>query len=220
MEIKVKTAVGSPEKTAISLELTESLKGIPERVKTRIKNDVGEYIVEQVLQSVAKAKSPVAGEDWPKLSPEYKKRKQAEGNTGTANMELEGDMLNSLQFKKTADGIDVGFFGRQAAKADGHLHFSAESANATAPQRRFLPGEGDEFVPSIQKGIEAIIADNLVGEVEFETDDFSSVTTKADLYSVLEEYFEGLSRSEIRRAVTSAPGLVSFLDSEGLLEFL
>ncbi len=79
---------------------------------------------------------------------------------------------------------------------------------------------GEEFTPEIQRGIEQIVADNLVGEVTFDTQDFNDVNSKSDLYSVLSDYFENLTRSEIRQAITSSPDLVAFLDDEGLLGFL
>jgi hypothetical protein len=135
-------------------------------------------------------------------------------------MELEGDMLDAMTFQKTEDGIDFGFFGKEAAKADGHLHFSAQSKNATAPKRRFLPAPGQEFVSEIKKGIEQIVSDALVDGVEFESSDFADVTTKAELYSALGDYFDGLSRAEIRMAITRAPMLAKFLDDEGLLDLL
>ncbi len=129
-------------------------------------------------------------------------------------------MLDALDFQETKDGIEIGFWGKEAWKADGHLHFSAASDAAIAPQRRFLPDEGEEFIPGIQRGIESIIADNLSDEISFDAEDFSSVTSKSELYSVLQDYFEGMSRSEIKSAISRAPKLVTFLDDEGLLKLL
>ncbi len=211
--------MGSPDKTAISLEITKGLK-IPDRLKEQIKSDVGDYLVESVLKNLSSGKGSVDGEDWPALSPKYKEKKIADGLPGIANMEFEGDMLDALEYKNTDDGIELGFFGKQAWKADGHLHFSSESDKATAPQRRFLPGEGEEFVSNIQKGAEAIVNDALAGAQEFDTADFDAVNTRAELFDVLDEYFPDLSRSEIIGAVTRTPGLANMLDDLGLLELL
>lgn len=149
-------------------------KGLSEATKTRIKNDVGDFLLESIPGYLSRGESPVKGENFPKLSPEYKKKKRAEGLPGIPNLEFEGDMLDSMKFKKTDDGIEIGFFGKEAAKADGHLHFSPESKNATAPRRRFLPGEGEEFVGPVQTSIERIVADAITDEMGDDESDDSS----------------------------------------------
>lgn len=133
-------------------------------------------------------------------------------------MELEGDMLDALSFEETRDGVEVGIFGKEAWKADGHLKFSGEEG--TAPRRRFLPGEGQEFDPAIQDGIEKIILDAIGDETRFNRQDFDAVSTKSELYSVLSEYFPDLARAEIKQAIVSVPSLVTFLDELSLLELL
>ncbi len=220
MEIKVKRAVGSPDKTAVTLEITKGLKLSP-ATRSQIKTDVGEYIVESVLKKLSNGEGTVDGEDWPELSPGYKKKKIADGLPGIPNMEFEGDMLDSLTYEDSGgDDIEVGFFDSEAWKADGHLHFSKASKNATAPQRRFLPGEGEDFISSIQKGAEAIIADAIGSAQEFDTQDFNAVNTKAELYAVLDEYFPDFSRSEIVNVVSRNPELARMLDDLGLFELL
>lgn len=199
------------------MELTKGLK-IPEAVKTRIKNSVGDFLVESVVSSAVRAKSPVAGEDWPALSPKYKKHKIEEGLPGKANLEFEGDMLDALEYRATEDGIELGFFGDQAWKADGHLKFSGKDNGI--PKRRLLPDEGQEFVPAIQRELEKIVADAVAGEMEFDTEDFENIDTEAELYDVLDEYFPGLSRVELRGAVTRTPALARLLEDNNLLGLL
>lgn len=215
--LKVAKAVGSPTRTVSELDLFSGIK-LPEKAKARIAKDVGDYLVESVLSSVRNAESPVSGEDWPALSKEYKRQKKAEGLPGEANMELEGDMLDSLTFKKTDKGIDLGFFDKEAWKADGHLKFSGKENNT--PQRRFLPAEGEEFTAAIEDEVNQIISDGIANEMEFKKTDFEDVSTKSDLYSVLAEYFADLTRDEIRAAILSAPGLVDTLDEMDLLNLL
>lgn len=217
MPMKVKSITGTETKTVSTLELTKDLP-LTEKVKTRIKRDVGDFLVESIVSTVGGAASPVAGEAWPKLSKGYKKLKLESGLPDKANMEFEGDMLDALTYKTTDDGIDIGFFNRQAWKADGHLKFSGEKNNI--PKRRFLPGVGQKFDSDIQSGVEQIITDALNDAVDFTSEDFNQVTTRAELYDVLGEQFPGLSRAEIRATVARTPKLAGLLESEGVLELL
>lgn len=172
-----------------------------------------------MLKTVNGAKSPVAGGEWKStLSPEYKKKKIGEGLSGKADMEESGAMLDALDFEDDGeDSIRFGFFGDEAPKADGHNNFSGKS---DLPRRQSLPDVGDEFTPSIQKGIEAIIADNLADGLEFDTEDFADVETKTQLYTALDEYFPDLSRAEIKAVIARTPDLARLLDDLDLLDLL
>lgn len=199
------------------MELTAGLK-IPDQAKSRIKNDVGDYLVEQLIKSAGSATSPVAGESWKaSLNKEYAKKKKAEGLGTKANMDFEGDMLDALTFEEIKDGIELGWFGDEAGKADGHNNLSGDS---TLPQRRLLPDVGQEFKPDIQKGIEQIVADAIADSIEFEAKDFEDVKSKASLYEALDEFFPDLTRGELRNVVLRTPDLVRLLDEQGLLDYL
>jgi hypothetical protein len=216
MEIKVKKTTATKSETSTTLDVTAGLK-IPERVKARVKSDVGEFLVERILSDTAKAKSPVEGETFPGLSPEYKKKKKAEGLGTAANLEYTGDLKDALTFEETKDGIKLGWFGDEAGKADGHNNLSGKSP---LPQRRVLPDVGQNFRPDIQKGVEKIVADAITESMEFSKADFDSVTTKSELHSVLSEFFPDLGRTALRSAVTRTPKLVRLLDDLGLLDLL
>lgn len=190
---------------------------IPERTKSRIKSDVGQFLVEQILSSASASKSPVEGEDWPPLSDAYKRQKKAEGLGGKANLEAEGDLLDALGFDETKDGIEIGWTGKQAGKADGHNNLSGDSS---IPTRRVLPDVGQEFIPRIQKEAERIISDAIGDEVSLEDSDFQAVTNRDELYSTLKDYFPDLSRAEIRVAITRSVGIARFLDDLGLFTLL
>jgi hypothetical protein len=138
--IKVISNQGSPNKTTSTIELDVEA---PPKVLAKIREEVGDFLVETILSDVADAKSPVAGESFPKLSKDYKKLKVSEGGSPVPNMELSGEMLDSLTHHGSGSTVEVGFFDEQAWKADGHLKFSGEK-NAT-PKRRFLPAEGQHF---------------------------------------------------------------------------
>lgn len=217
MEIRVKKAVGSADKTTTTLDLTAGLK-LPEAVKSRIKSDVGDFLVEQIVKSAGQAKSPVAGESWKaKLSEKYAAKKKSEGLPTKANMEFEGDYLDSLTYQETKDGIELGWFGDQAGKADGHNNLSGDSS---LPQRRVLPDVGQKFIAPIQNELEKIVADSIADEVSFDKSDFDGVESKGELYSTLGEYFPDMSRSEIKVLISRTPALADLLDELDLLRLL
>lgn len=118
--------------------------------------EICQYVLDQVLNHVGDGKSPVAGGAWKKsLSPEYKKRKAEVSSALFANMELTGDMLDSLECVRTRDGIELRVVGaKNAAKADGHNNHSGKSR---LPPREFIPKEGGSFKRNIISGIRSII---------------------------------------------------------------
>lgn len=219
--MKVLGSTGSNDKTATEIEL--DLAGLSKTKAAEVKQDVGEFLVEQILLTVAEAKSPVSGERWPGLSKDYKKLKEAEGGTPVANMELTGEMLNSLTFKPTDKGIEVGFFDEQAAKADGHNKFSGKENHT--PKRRFLPGEGQHFRKQIESEVSKIIAEKRT--VDVENIDVSSITSldsktaqRRELIKTLKSELGDMPISDLRQAVLANKALLSFLVSNSLWELL
>lgn len=212
--MKLTDATGSSERTTATIDL--GLRGLSPRMKEEIREQVGEYLVEQILLNVGEAKSPVAGESFPALSKEYKDRKIELGGVGKPNMELNGPMLSSLTFKPTEDGIELGFFDEQAAKADGHLKFSGKENNN--PKRRFIPGEGQLFKAQIQKEVDRIVAEKVLGQ--FRESDFKEVYTSAVLYRKLADILPGKSQAQIRDFVLGSTKLVGILDDLGILGLL
>jgi hypothetical protein len=120
-------------------------------------SDIADYVKTEILQFCGDGKSPVAGGQWKRsLSPEYKKLKEKISGSNFANMELTGEMLDALDARITSSGtIEVGIWGDQASKADGHNNFSGSS---TLPPRQFIPNEdkGQTFKPSIISGMKRI----------------------------------------------------------------
>jgi len=217
MALKVTSNQGTPSKTVSEIDLVSDLL-VSAETKRNIKRDVGDYLIEKTLQYVADQQSTVTGEKWPKLSKEYSALKNAEGATVAANMELSGDMLNALTYRNTADGVELGFFDSEAWKADGHLKFSGEENHL--PQRRFLPAEGQTFKREIASEIESIIADYIGKDADLSKSDFDGVETAADLWRVLSESFEDMSRADIRAIIAGSVDLSELLDDLDLLGFL
>ena len=113
-------------------------------------NDIGEYIFSEIFDYLAEGKSPVTGEKFQELSKSYADA-QKNGDV-TPNLDLNGDMLRSMQLKVEADGITVGIFDKdQAKKAYNH------NQGDTLPQRQFIPDKGEAFAADIMEGIIEII---------------------------------------------------------------
>lgn len=132
-------------------------------------------------------------------------------------MQETGALLDALTFEETDDGIEIGWFGDQAPKADGHNNFSGKS---DLPRRQSLPDVGEDFISAIQSGIEKIVSDSLADGMEFDSEDFDGIDTRTELYDVLDEYFPDMSRTEIKAIITRTPDFARFLDDEDLLELL
>lgn len=177
---------------------------------------MGEYLVEQILRDVQETRSPVTGAKFPKLSKDYRSKKQEDGAGTEPNLENSGDMLDALDYRVTKDGLKIGVFGNQAPKADGHNNLSGESK---LPERRFLPAEGEGFRPAIREGIADIIAEVLAEETE-PPEELREVETKTQLFSLLSDTFAGLSRSEVRTAVLLSPKWLAALKRYDLLKWL
>jgi hypothetical protein len=138
----------------IAKKITLDLTGIPTSKKSEVKQEVGDFVRDEILREVAQGKSPVSGEGtFARLNKDYAKNEKG-GNT-TPNLELDGDMLDALEYRNTRDGIKIGIFkSSEVPKADGHNNFSGDSR---LPQRRFIPEEDQSFKSRIEKGIQRIV---------------------------------------------------------------
>jgi len=190
-----------------------------QKVKNKIKRDVGDLLVEHTLDALSSATTPVAGAPFQKtLSKEYKKRKSDAGLGSKANLEFSGSMTENITYKQTDTGIEIGVFkNKDAAKADGHNNFSGQSK---LPQRKFLPQEGDQYKPNIKQQIDDIIFEHIALDTNIPKQELKSVEDSADFWSVMQTAFGELSKPDIRRAVTQNPMWIDFLSANGLLRFL
>lgn len=134
----------------INLRLSDKLT---EAQRSAAKKEAGQFVVEEILRSVSDGDSPVEGRGaFEKLNKEYAKAEKG-GNTNP-NLELDGDMLDALEFKETDAGIEVGIFkSSEVPKADGHNNFSGKSK---LPTRRFIPKGSEKFDDSIQDELSEI----------------------------------------------------------------
>lgn len=150
----------------IKLDLPSNL---PADVKADIQAEVGEFLVESILDYVGDGRSPVTGQQFKQLSKAY--ADEEKGGRRTPNLDLEGDMLNSLTFKPTKSGVEVGIYDdSQAIKAYGHITgFEGHPwLEGVAPARPFIPGTKGNFAGKIMEGVQEIVNKRLAEEPEFQ----------------------------------------------------
>jgi len=126
--------------------------------KRQVKDEIGEFIIEEILLRVNDGKSPLKGTPrWNSLNSEY--AKDEKGGNKTPNLELDGDLLDALTWKRGKGGeLEIGIFKKsETGKADGHNNHTGKSK---LPLRRFIPDENDHFYKKITDGIKEIISEN------------------------------------------------------------
>ncbi len=140
-------------KSAVYKILDLDLAGIPEGDWSNAKEEVLDYVKEQILVDLSRAQSPVTGEAFVALSPEYAKRKAEVSSAVIPNMELTGDLLDALVSRDARGSkIEVGWFDPdQAIKAFNH------TTGDTVPKRPLIPDPKEDFRPEIMEGIKAIL---------------------------------------------------------------
>ena len=143
-------------KVVYDWDLKAMLADVPRSDRPDTLDEIGQYLVEAILSDVGEAKSPVTGRAFPKLSAAYKKIKAHESSADIANLELTGEMLDSLTYKVVGSRVQIGIWGDQAPKADGHNNFSGDSK---LPRRAFIPDKdrGESFRPDIRDEVQTII---------------------------------------------------------------
>ena len=129
------------------------LKGVPPDLIGEVSEEVGEFLLTQVLEDIAKGISSVSGRKWKGLSPQYKDVKAKETSAVKANLELTGEMLDDLDWRLKNKRIEIGWFKDkdQTIKAFNH------NTGDTLPKRQSIPRPSEKFRPGIRKEMDAII---------------------------------------------------------------
>lgn len=189
-------------------------------LKSRLSSEIGEFVVDRILDSVASTNSPLAGYgSFKGLSGEYKALKKADGRGSKPNLEFTGDMLDSLDWRVKKSGVEIGVYGSDAPKADGHNNLSGKSS---LPLRRFLPKGKDTFNRDILKEVDGIIKDAISekGKRSFNRGDLIGINSKTEFWEYLQGFYPGFSRSDIRRSLTNNPELFSTILDLGYQKWL
>jgi hypothetical protein len=132
-----------------------------DQVKERAKREVADYLKNEALRFLDRGTSPVQGEGRFKiLEPEYAEKEK--GGVRTSNLELEGDLKDSLLSEPaTGSFVRFGHQGAQVPKADGHNQLSGKAQRWALenefPKRRYVPDNGQRFVGEIENEIRSII---------------------------------------------------------------
>jgi len=126
------------------------------RKLSSILDEVADLVKEAVLTDVGETRSPVTGRAFKSLSKVYKEEKQAQGGSGSPDLELSGSMLDALTVKRTRRGTLELFVDseKEQGKVDGHNNFTGQSK---LPERKFIPASGEDFRPAIRKQIKTLI---------------------------------------------------------------
>jgi hypothetical protein len=146
----------SKEETSFVFEIP-NIDQIPSSLRSDLVNEVGDYLVQSILDYVGEAKSPVAGGKYKSTLSDAYANSQKNGDT-MANLDLNGDMLNALTFKTNAatGKVTVGIFDNdQAIKSYNH------NVGDTLPKRQFIPDEDQLLKAEIIRGVKRIIQDYL-----------------------------------------------------------
>jgi len=212
-EVTKTKATKSELSSEIDLELPDTLTV---RQKNRVKDEVGELLVDFILEQVSDLKSPIEGQGkFEKLSPKYKKLKQKDGRGGSPNLEFSGSMLDALETKRTSDGVKIQIKGSDAGKADGHNNFSGKSK---LPSRQFLPKEGENFKRSARKEVDRIVNEAIVAATKVKKSGLRDIQSRRALTAYLNETFPALSTREAETAILVNPELRELFDEFDLLE--
>lgn len=142
--------------TILKLDIPTNIRGSERR---DLLDEIGEFIVSEIIQNVSSGFSPLQGiNKFKKLSPEYAQY-QKNGDT-TANLDLNGDMLDSLTFKIVGTNkIKIGIFDPdQAIKSFNH------NTGDTIPRRAFIPNKNEQFDKRIMSGVDELIQEVLDGK--------------------------------------------------------
>ncbi len=146
----------SKEETSFVFEIP-NIDQVPSNLRTDLVNEVGDYLVQSILDYVGEAKSPVAGGRYKSTLSDVYANSQKNGDK-LANLDLNGDMLNALTFKTNASTgkVTVGIFDDdQAIKSYNH------NVGDTLPQRQFIPGEDQLLKAEIIRGVKRILQEYL-----------------------------------------------------------
>ncbi len=141
----------SKSKVTVFLDLSDYDGYDKIKKKSAAKEEIGRAVIDGMIENLSRAVSPVSGGSYKQtLSPQYAKKK----GRNMADLNLEGDLWNSFEFRQKGRGIEVGVFDKsEAPKAFNHQR------GDTLPTRQYLPEGGQKFKRNIESEIKRIIKD-------------------------------------------------------------
>lgn len=150
----------SEEETSFTFK-PDGIENLPSFVRNEAIEEIALFVRDSILDYVGQGKSPIAGGRYKStLSKDYADREKA--GDRLANLDLEGDMLNALDYRISGNSITVGIFdSSQAVKS--YAHNTGYEGHPTLANkgfiRQFIPQDDQLLKADILRGIQRIIAD-------------------------------------------------------------
>jgi len=158
------------------------LKRIPIDQRSFVKDIIGDLLVNAIIDSARNQSSAVEGvgrfKPLKKKSTNgkpnpYRKFKQAQVGNQNADLNLFGDLMNSLSFKRSTAGVSVGVMQSTGNKslsklrdqANGHNVIDGRAGPKGLPRRQFIPDGGDSFTSSIMSDVRGLLNSFRVNEI-------------------------------------------------------
>lgn len=137
--------------------MSKKLEGLSKKEKTKVKNEVAEYVLTEIENHTQAETSPVDGSTFKKLSKKYAEIKKKRVGNKDPDLHLTNRMLDSLMVKNKENGIEFKITDRKE-KLKSFNHNKGD----TLPKRQFLPddskgGKFGTFNQNIRKGIDSIV---------------------------------------------------------------
>jgi hypothetical protein len=128
---------------------------VPRNARRDAREAVASYLQEELLNYIGDARSPVSGGVWKRnLTPDYAKEKAHESGAKFANLELSGEMLDSLSVEVRGSKVVIDLGKDQYGKAEGHITGQYGDGKMKKDYRRQFIPQGDE---SLKRSITANI---------------------------------------------------------------
>jgi hypothetical protein len=132
---------------------------IPKENRSDALEAAAEYIKELMLDYIGEGNSPVSGGKWVKgLTKQYLERKGQESSVDYANLELSGDLLDSLIVEANSRNIVIDVGDDQRDKAEGHLSGLYGKKSRIRP-RQFMPQGDETFKRDIMNKLKDLLAE-------------------------------------------------------------
>lgn len=143
----------SLDEIKFDLDLTKQLEKVPRERRSEAKQAAAIELRNAIEGFLASARSPVKkGQYKSTLSKDYKALKKKKGKSTVADLDLQGDMLNSMIVRPSARGVTTEIRqSLQKKKAFNH------NVGDTLPQRQFIPTDDSNWKQPILKRINEVI---------------------------------------------------------------
>lgn len=132
---------------------------IPRNQRKAALEEVASYLQEALLEYIGDGKSPVQNGAWKRrLTPDYLAKKSEESGVNFSNLELTGELLDSLTVDVRGGKVVIDVAKDQYGKAEGHITGQYGDGKMKADYRRqFVPQGKENFKAQIQNNIKRIL---------------------------------------------------------------